>query len=73
MLCAAGEGSLSTVIEVNGSVEVFFLLNLMSPLHRLCTEKGLPHYFPGYADVRPTPTVSGVVTAHASARQRREW
>lgn len=51
----------------------FFLLNLMSPLHRLCTEKGLPHYFPGYADVRPAPTVSGVVTSHASAGQRREW
>lgn len=36
------------------------------------TEKGLPQYIPRYVDVRPAPSVSGVVTAHASARQRGE-
>lgn len=55
---------------MNESVIVFsieedcFLSNL--------TEKGLPQYIPRYVDVRPTPSVSGVVTAHASARQRGE-
>lgn len=36
------------------------------------TEKGLPQYVPGHVDVGPAPSVSGVVTAHASAHQRGE-
>lgn len=43
-----------------------------SPLCCASTEKGLAQHIPGYVDVRPASSVSGVVAAHASARQRGE-
>ena len=43
-----------------------------SPLRRTSIEKGLPQHIPRHVDVRPTPSVFGVVAAHASTRQRGE-